>query len=58
MKIGEKVTIVLEVSEGGSCEECWFYKLTGCIGVEELVDECIAGKRKDEKTVIFKKVEE
>lgn len=57
LKVGERVTITLEVIEHNSCEECFFYKLEGCHPCQR---EYICSKldRLDGKSIIFKEVKE
>lgn len=62
LKIGEKVTITLEVVEQKGCDGCFFYDRINCYttpineGMEGL--QCSARYRSDGKDVIFKLVNE
>lgn len=55
-KVGERVTITLEVVEAvKGCDECFFDRGGGCIAIS-LGMECVPKYRSDNKDVIFKEV--
>ena len=56
LKVGERVTITLEVVEQTDCEGCLFDTVYGCSSPMFLGTECAAECRSDGKDVIFKKV--
>ena len=55
LKVGERVTITLEVVEELTCYGC-FFERSGCIEGEQL--SCCHTERSDRKNVIFKEVKE
>ena len=58
LKVGERVTITLEVVERNSCEGCFFKGVAGYCGAAPLGLKCIPKYRSDKKSVIFKEVKE
>lgn len=57
LKVGERVTITLEVVESKSCDGCFFDRNGGCVAIS-LGMECVPKYRSDKKNVIFKEVKE
>lgn len=57
-KVGEKVTITLEVVEQKGCKGCFFDGVDGCCGATSLGMECVPKYRSDGKNVIYKEVKE
>ena len=57
LKVGEKVTITLEVIEQDTCEGCFFRTFFGKCNVDGKV-KCSIRYRSDGKNVIFKEVKE
>lgn len=57
IKVGERVTITLEVVEHSTCEGC-FFNVAGYCGAALLGLMCIPKYRSDGKNVIFKEVKE
>ena len=57
-KIGERVTITLEVVEQKGCKGCFFEGEDGCCGATSLGLECVPKYRSDGKSVIYKEVKE
>ncbi len=58
LKVGERVTITLEVVEHNTCEGCFFKGVAGYCGAAPLGFECVPKYRSDKKSVIFKEVKE
>lgn len=61
LKVGERVTITLEVVEavkGKGCDGCFFDGRDGCCGAISLEMECVPKYRSDGKSVIYKEVKE
>ncbi len=60
IKVGERVTITLEVVEQESCNGCFFNGADDYCGVTSLglKLECVSQFRSDYKNVIFKEVKE
>lgn len=58
LKVGERVTITLEVVESKSCDGCFFNRRNGCCIVISFGMECASECRSDKKNVIFKEVKE
>lgn len=58
LKVGEKVTITLEVVEQKTCKGCFFDGVDGCCGATSLGLECVPKYRSDGKSVIYKEVKE
>ena len=58
LKVGERVTITLEVVEHNTCEGCFFKGVDGYCGAASLGLECVPKYRSDKKSVIFKEVKE
>lgn len=58
LKVGERVTITLEVVEQKGCKGCFFEGVDGCCGATSLGLECVPKYRSDGKEVIFKEVNE
>ena len=56
LKVGERVTITLEVVERNSCEGCFFTQAGGHQCAREYI--CSKFKRLDGKSIIFKEVKE
>ena len=52
LRIGQRVTITLEVVEQGECTDCFFNDKEGCPYL------CLSGSRSDGKSVIYKEVNE
>lgn len=52
IKVGERVTVTLEAVEQSGCIGCYFIDQEGC------PYPCIANRRSDGKSVIFKEVKE
>ena len=59
-KVGERITIILEVVEHNTCEECFFKGIDDYCGATSLglKLECVSQCRSDGKNVIFKEVKE
>ena len=58
LKVGERVTIILEAVEAvKGCEGCFFDRNGGCVAIS-LGMECVPKYRSDHKNVIFKEVKE
>ena len=57
LKVGERVTITLEVVEQNDCKGC-FFNVAGYCGAAPLGLECVSKYRSDKKNVIFKEVKE
>ena len=58
LKVGEKVTVTLEVVEAvKGCDGCFFDKDCGCVAIS-LGIECSPEYRSDGKSIIFKEVKE
>lgn len=53
LKVGERVTITLEVVAQNSCDDCFFGKIDRC---KEFA--CFERERLDHKNIIFKEVKE
>ena len=58
LKVGERVTIILEAVEHNTCEGCFFKGVAGYCGAAPLGLKCIPKYRSDKKNVIFKEVKE
>ena len=58
LKVGERVTITLEVVEQKGCKGCYFDGVDGCCGATSLGMECVPKYRSDGKSVIYKEVKE
>lgn len=58
LKIGERVTITLEVIEQKSCNGCFFKGADDYCGATSLGLKCVPKSRYDGKEVIFKEVKE
>lgn len=58
LKVGERVTITLEVVEQKGCKGCFFGGADGCCGATSLGLECVPKYRSDGKSVIYKEVKE
>lgn len=59
LKVGQRVTIILEVVEQSTCEGCFFKKVVGgYCGAALLGFMCVPKYRSDKKNVIFKEVKE
>ena len=56
LKVGERVTITLEVVEHSTCEGCFFQGIAGYCGAAPLGLMCLPKYRSDKKNVIFKEV--
>lgn len=56
LKVGERVTITLEVVEENGCEGCFFFGKYRCFA--PLKSKCSNVVRSDGKDVIFKEVKE
>ena len=52
LRIGQRVTITLEVVEQCECTDCFFNDKEGCPYL------CLSGSRSDGKSVIYKEVKE
>ena len=52
LKVGERITITLEVVEQYSCTDCFYNDKDGCPYL------CLSSNRSDGKSVIFKEVKE
>ena len=52
LRIGQRVTITLEVVEQSECNGCFFNDKEGCPYL------CLSGSRSDGKSVIYKEVKE
>ena len=52
LRIGQRVTITLEVVEQGECTDCFFNDKEGCPYL------CLSGSRSDGTSVIYKEVKE
>lgn len=58
LKVGERVTIILEAVETvKGCDGCFFDRDGGCVAIS-LGMECASKYRSDNKDVIFKEVKE
>lgn len=55
-KIGERVTITLEIAESNSCEDCFFNTIGDCFEIER--SKCLAEERLDGKNISFIEVKE
>lgn len=58
-KIGEVFTYegkAYQVVEGAKCDECTFIRNAACYKINEFLGPCCYTKRKDHKSVIFKKI--
>ena len=49
LKVGERVTITLEVVEQKGCKGCFFEGVDGCCGATSLGLECVPKYRSDGK---------
>uniref|UniRef100_UPI0040271894 hypothetical protein n=1 Tax=Segatella hominis TaxID=2518605 RepID=UPI0040271894 len=58
LKVGERVTVTLEVVEQKDCQGCFFNGVYGCHGPIFLESECAAECRSDGKDIIYKEVKE
>jgi hypothetical protein len=61
LKVGERVTITLEVVEtveSKGCDGCFFNRRNGCCIVISFGMECAPECRSDKKNVIFKEIKE
>lgn len=58
LKVGERVTVTLEVVEKADCVGCIFNGADGGCGASSLELYCASRHRSDHKNVIFKKVKE
>lgn len=59
LKIGKRVTIILEAVEHDTCEGCFFKGVAGYCGAAPLVGlKCLSKYRSDKKNIIFKEVKE
>lgn len=58
LKVGERVTIILEAVEHDTCEGCFFKGVAGYCGAAPLGLMCLPKYRSDKKNVIFKEVKE
>lgn len=58
LKIGERVTITLEVVEQKDCKGCFFEGEDGYCGATSLGAECVPKYRSDGKSVIYKEIKE
>lgn len=58
LKVGQRVTIILEAVEQSTCEGCFFKGVAGYCGAAPLGFECVPKYRLDKKNVIFKEVKE
>ena len=58
LKVGERVTIILEAVEQSTCEGCLFKVIAGYCGADPLGLMCLPKYRSDKKNVIFKEVKE
>ena len=56
IKVGERVTIILEAVEQSTCEGCFFKGIVGYCGAAPLGLMCLPEYRLDHKNVIFKEV--
>ena len=57
-KIGERITITLEVVEHNTCEGCFFKGIADYCGASPLRLMCVSRHRSDHKNIIFKEVKE
>ena len=58
LKVGEKLTITLEVAEAiKGCDGCFFDRDGGCVAIS-LGMECSPEYRSDGKNIIYKEVKE
>lgn len=57
-KVGERVTVTLEVVESRSCVGCFFNGEDDCCGATSLGLECVPKYRSDGKSIIYKEVKE
>ena len=58
LKVGERVSVTLEVVEHSTCEGCFFKVVGGYCGAALLGLMCVPKYRSDKKNVIFKEVKE
>lgn len=58
IKVGQRVTIILEAIEQSTCEGCFFKGIAGYCGAAPLGLMCLPKYRLDKKNVIFKEVKE
>lgn len=56
LKVGERVTITLEVVEENGCEGCFFYGKYRCLAPSK--SKCSNVVRSDGKDIVFKEVKE
>lgn len=56
LKVGERVTITLEIVEQSGCRGCFFKGVAGYCGAAPLGLKCLPKYRSDKKNVIFKEV--
>ena len=56
LKVGERVTITLEIVESNTCEDCFFDTIDHCTVGNRFL--CSHANRSDGKEVIFKEVKE
>lgn len=57
-RVGERVTITLEVVEQKGCKGCFFDGVDGYCGATSLGMECVPKYRSDGKFIIYKEVKE
>ena len=57
IKVGQRVTIILEAVEQSTCEGCLFKGIAGYCGADPLGLMCVS-KYPDHKNIIFKEVKE
>ena len=58
IKVGERVTIIIEAVEAvKGCDGCFFDRDGGCVAIS-LGMECVPKYRSDGKNIIFKEVKE
>ena len=57
IKVGERITITLEVVEHNTCEGCFFKGIADYCGAVPLGLMCVS-KYPDHKNIIFKEVKE
>ena len=57
IKVGQRVTIILEAVEHNTCEGCFFKGIAGYCGAAPLGLMCVS-KYPDHKNIIFKEVKE
>ena len=58
IKVGQRVTIILEAVDHSTCEGCFFKGIADYCGAVPLGLMCVSKHRLDHKNIIFKEVKE